>query len=119
MAIYQETIIRMKLENPIKFYGGVHHNIEEQIDTIHIAIGRQTDGFYLMASASNNKEATDYSIYMNMKNLEIKIAPWHRMANVKIRKYLTDEKIKIKAKALVQKVFERIAEYKEPRNDNY
>jgi len=119
MAIYCETLIRKKLPEPIQFYGGFHHHILTHIDTITISLGRCTDGFYLMASASNNSEATDYTLFMNLNDFDTKVAQYHRMANLKIRKLMADKKVLAIAQKLVQKVIDRIGEYKEARNDNY
>jgi len=111
--IYQETIIRKKLEQPIRFYGGIHHDIISVIDIIQVSLCRKSDGFYLIGNAYAHYMATDYSAYMNLNNLDIKIAPYHRMARWKIKQLMKDEKIKNKAEEIVQKLLERINEYKE------
>lgn len=113
MAIYQETIIRKKLAEPIQFYGGFHHHILTYIDTITISLGRLNDGFYLMASASNNSEGHNYTLYMNLNDFDTKVAMYHRMANLKIKKLMVDKKVLAIAQSLVQKVIDRIGEYKE------
>jgi hypothetical protein len=117
--IYKDTVKIQKFKKPIQFYGGIHHNCIECVDEIRIEIGRQATGFYLMANAYNNAKGINYSVYLSLNNLDIKVADYHRMATSKINKLKTDRKILSMTDGLIVETMQRISEYKEPRNDNY
>jgi len=91
--IYQETIIRKKFTEPLKFYSGVHSDRPAYVDEIIINIERHKDGFYLAAAVYDKNWYINYSCYLSLSELDVKVAPYHRMAKFQINKLKTDEKV--------------------------
>jgi hypothetical protein len=116
--IYKGIVLTKTFDEPMQYFGGIHHNCLSYVHEIRIELVRYSDGFYLTAGAYYLNYG-DLTVYFSLDDFNVKVASYHRMANSTIKRLSVNREILSIAGLLVKKTIDRIAEYKEAGNDNY